>query len=145
MRNFRGRFSFLSFNKSAQHGRPSASDGLYRWTMQNIPTSLIRIRFLQAAAVLAAALAIQLILKALVPDATKFFPPIWLVLLVALSAVYAALVWRPKEILTWLFPGFDVYVPLQDARESRAARINAWVSVVFAVGTLLLWIRFQVA
>jgi hypothetical protein len=90
--------------------------------------------------VLAAAVLLPELAAMLFPSVAVYLPPGFVVVLVVLTFGYAALVWRTRAVLRWLFPGTDIEVPVQSRREKVAANVSAWIGVIVSTALLLRWL-----
>ncbi|MGE5523884.1 MAG: hypothetical protein ACM3SS_09210 [Rhodospirillaceae bacterium] len=105
-----------------------------------IPPSVLKRRLIQAAILLCAVVVLPEFASTYLPGAAPYVPPGVVSLLVLLSFGYAAVVWRTHHVLAWLFPGCNIELPLQCAREKTTANVSAWIGVAVSVAVLGRWL-----
>ncbi len=67
-------------------------------------------------------------------------PPALLMLVLVRSFAYALLVWRPRQVMNWVFPGYSVHLPERAGKERRADIVAACGAVAASSFLLLNWL-----
>ena len=108
----------------------------------SISRELVRLRALQAGAVVVVLWALPYVAAAVWPIGAKYFPPALLSLLILGSIFYALLVWRTQQMWSWLFPGHEF--PQTHAflsKHTNTERASAVIGLAVSWSLLIFWVR----
>lgn len=97
-------------------------------------------RALQGCLVVAGIGLLAELLRIYAPGVARYWPPLFLVCLVGLSLGYALLVWRPQEVLRWLFPRNAMQLRLRGKGGRFAEVASAWIGVIVSAALLARWL-----
>jgi hypothetical protein len=104
-----------------------------------IPPSVLKRRLIQAAVLISAVVLLPELAAMFLPSVAAYVPPGLLSLLLIVSFGYAAIVWRTQDVVSWLFRGYKIQMPVRSAREEAAANWSAWIGVVVSSALLCRW------